>query len=59
MNDDSDGEDERWSGAKRKMRRTRGERGVDNEKEGSETEREEAKGGLWGKGVVMNKAEGD
>lgn len=41
------------------MRRKRGERGGDNEKEGSEPEREEAKQGLWGKDIVVNKAEGE
>lgn len=36
-----------------------GGRGGDNEKEGSETERREAKQGLWGKDIVVNKAEGE
>lgn len=59
MNNDRDVEGEIWSGAKRKMRRKRGEGGGDNEKEGSETDRKEAKQGLWGKDIVVNKAEGE
>lgn len=56
VNNDRDGEGKGWSGAKRK-RWGRRERGVDNENEGSETEKEEARQGLWGKDVVVNKAE--
>lgn len=42
---------------KEETMRKKGERGVDNENEGSETEKEEARQGLWGKDVVVNKAE--
>lgn len=36
-----------------------GGRGGHNEKEGSETERGEAKQGLWGKDIAVNEAEGE
>lgn len=41
------------------MRRKRKGRGGDNEKEGSEIERGVAKQGLWGRDIVVNKAEGE
>lgn len=48
----------RWRGCKDGAAQ-RGRRGGDNEKEASETERGEAKQGLWGKDIVVNKAEGE
>lgn len=52
---------ERWRGCKDgAAQRGRGGRGGgDNEREASETERGEAKQGLWGKDIVVNKAEGE
>lgn len=45
-------------GAKRKMRKKKGVRGWDNEKEGSETGRgERQRKGLWGKDILGNKGE--
>lgn len=53
---------ERWRGCKdgagQGGRRGRGG-GGDNEEEASETERRKAKQGLWGKDIVVNKAEGE